>query len=191
MKRTFIAAAMLLVTSQTYAAAETYVVDTKGMHASINFKIDHLGYSWVVGRFNDFKGSFVFDEDDVANNSVEVTINTSSVDSNHAERDRHVRSEDFLNVKKFPEASFKSTSVTKDGDEGEYKVKGDLTLHGITKQVEFEIEEVGAGKDPWGGYRRGFEGEMTLKPSDFGINYDLGPAAATMELEFILEGVKQ
>ncbi|ART82369.1 hypothetical protein CBP31_06830 [Oceanisphaera profunda] len=191
MKRTLIAAAMLLVTSQTYAAAETYVVDTKGMHASINFKIDHLGYSWVVGRFNDFKGSFVFDEDDVANNSVEVTINTSSVDSNHAERDRHVRSEDFLNVKKFPEASFKSTSVTKDDDEGEYKVKGDLTLHGVTKQVEFEIEEVGAGKDPWGGYRRGFEGEMTLKPSDFGINYDLGPAAATMELEFILEGVKQ
>lgn len=191
MKKTLIAAAMLLVTSQTYAAAETYVVDTEGMHASINFKINHLGYSWIVGRFNDFKGSFVFDEDEVANNSVAVTINTSSIDSNHAERDRHVRGKDFLDVKKFPEASFKSTSVTKDGDEGEYKVQGDLTLHGVTKQVEFEIEEVGAGKDPWGGYRRGFEGEMTLKPSDFGINYDLGPAAATMELEFILEGVKQ
>ena len=191
MKNTLIAAASLLLASQVAAAPENYVVDTQGMHASVNFKINHLGYSWIVGRFNDFKGSFVFDEDDAANNSVEVTINTNSIDSNHAERDRHVRGKDFLDVKKFPEASFKSTSVIKGDDAGEYTVKGDLTLHGVTKQVEFDIEEVGAGKDPWGGFRRGFEGEMTLKPADFGINYDLGPAAATMELEFILEGVKQ
>ena len=191
MKKTLMAAALLLATPQAFAAPENYVVDTKGMHASVNFKINHLGYSWIVGRFNDFKGSFVFDEADAANNSVAVSINTSSVDSNHAERDRHVRGKDFLDVKKFPEASFKSTSVTQGEDKGEYTVKGDLTLHGVTQAVEFEIEEVGAGKDPWGGFRRGFEGEMTLKPSDFGINYDLGPAAATMELEFILEGVKQ
>lgn len=191
MKKTLIAGATLLMASSAFAAPENYVVDTQGMHASVNFKINHLGYSWIVGRFNDFKGSFVFDEAEAANNSVDVTINTSSVDSNHAERDRHVRGKDFLNVKKFPEASFKSISVTQGDDEGEYKVTGDLTLHGVTKRVEFEIEEVGAGKDPWGGYRRGFEGEMTLKPADFGINYDLGPAAATMELEFILEGVKQ
>lgn len=191
MKKTLIAAAIMLMASPVFAAPENYVVDTDGMHASINFKINHLGYSWVVGRFNDFKGNFVFDEDDAANNSVAITINTNSVDSNHAERDRHVRSKDFLDVKQFPEASFKSTSVTQGEDGDEYQVKGDLTLHGVTKEVVFEIEEVGAGKDPWGGYRRGFEGEMTLKPSDFGIDYDLGPAAATMELEFILEGVKQ
>ena len=192
MKKTMIAAALLVLTPQVFAAAETYVADTEGMHASVNFKINHLGYSWIVGRFNDFKSSFVFDEDDVANNSVEVTINTSSVDTNHAERDRHLRSDDFLNVKEFPQASFKSTSVTKDDDDdGEYTVQGDLTLHGVTKPVEFEIEEVGAGKDPWGGYRRGFEGEMELKLADFGINYDLGPAAATVYLEFHLEGVRQ
>ena len=191
MKRTLIAAAMLLMVPQAFAAPESYEVDTKGMHASINFKINHLGYSWIVGRFNDFKGNFVFDEDDAANNSVAVTINTASVDSNHAERDRHVRGKDFLDVKQFPEASFKSTSVTKGEDAGAYKVQGDLTLHGVTKPVEFDITEVGAGKDPWGGFRRGFVGEMTLKPSDFGINYDLGPAAATLELEFILGGVKQ
>ncbi|GGB50608.1 UPF0312 protein [Oceanisphaera marina] len=191
MKKTMIAAALLVLTPQAFAAAENYVADTEGMHASVNFKVSHLGYSWVVGRFNDFKSSFVFDEDDAANNSVEVTINTSSVDTNHAERDRHIRSDDFLNVKEFPQASFKSTSVTKDDDDGEYTVKGDLTLHGVTKAVEFEIEEVGAGKDPWGGYRRGFEGEMELKPADFGMNYDLGPAAATVHLEFHLEGVRQ
>lgn len=191
MKRTLIAAAMLLLVPQAFATPESYEVDTQGMHASINFKINHLGYSWIVGRFNDFKGSFVFDEDEAASNSVVVTINTASVDSNHAERDRHVRGKDFLNVKKFPEASFNSTGVTKRDDEGSYKVQGDLTLHGVTKQVEFDIEEVGAGNDPWGGFRRGFVGEMTLKPSDFGINYDVGPAAATLELQFILEGIKQ
>ncbi|ART80556.1 YceI family protein [Oceanisphaera avium] len=191
MKKTLLALATMVLASHAYAAPENYVVDTEGMHASVNFKINHIGYSWVVGRFNDFKGSFVFDEDDVANNEVKVTINTNSVDTNHAERDRHVRGKDFLNVKKFPEASFQSTRVTQADDKGEYTVVGDLTLHGVTQQVEFEIEEVGAGKDPWGGYRRGFTGEMTLKPSDFGINYDLGPAAATMELEFILEGVRQ
>lgn len=191
MKKTVIAAAMLMLAPQVFAAPETYVADTEGMHASVNFKVNHLGYSWVAGRFNDFKSSFVFDEDDAANNSVEVTINTNSIDTNHAERDRHIRSDDFLNVKKFPQASFKSTSVTKDDDDGEYTVKGDLTLYGVTKPVEFEIEEVGAGKDPWGGYRRGFEGEMELKPADFGMNYDLGPAAATIYLEFHIEGVKQ
>ncbi|WP_417618289.1 YceI family protein [Oceanisphaera sp.] len=191
MKKTMIAAALLVLTPQAFAAAETYVADTEGMHASVNFKINHLGYSWIVGRFNDFKSSFVFDEEDAANNSVEVTINTSSVDTNYAERDRHLRSDDFLNVKEFPQASFKSTSVTKDDDDGEYTVKGDLTLHGVTKPVEFEIEEVGAGQDPWGGYRRGFEGEMELKLADFGINYDLGPAAATVYLDFHLEGIRQ
>lgn len=192
MKKTMIAASLLLLTPTAFASADTYIIDTKDMHASVTFKVNHLGYSWLTGRFNDFKGQFVFDEDKTANNSVEVTINTNSVDTNHAERDRHIRSDDFLNVKKHSQAHFKSTSVTPDGDdEGEYIVKGDLTLHGVTKPVEFEIEQVGAGKDPWGGYRRGFEGELELKAADFGINYDLGPAAATVYLEFNLEGIKQ
>ncbi|PSJ38672.1 YceI family protein [Zobellella taiwanensis] len=191
MKHTVIAAALLALAPQAFAAPETYTVDTDGMHASVNFKVNHLGYSWLTGRFNDFKGSFVYDEADPANNSVEITINTTSLDTNHAERDRHLRSDDFLDVGKFPEASFKSTSVSREDDEGEYRVRGDLTLHGVTKPVEFEIEQVGAGQDPWGGFRRGFEGEIELKPADFGMNYDLGPAAATVYLEIHLEGVRQ
>ncbi|WP_458734089.1 YceI family protein [Zobellella taiwanensis] len=191
MKHTVVAAALLALAPQAFAAPETYTVDTDGMHASVNFKVNHLGYSWLTGRFNDFKGSFVYDEADPANNSVEITINTTSLDTNHAERDRHLRSDDFLDVGKFPEASFKSTSVSREDDEGEYRVRGDLTLHGVTKPVEFEIEQVGAGQDPWGGFRRGFEGEIELKPADFGMNYDLGPAAATVYLEIHLEGVRQ
>ncbi|WMC10612.1 YceI family protein [Oceanimonas pelagia] len=192
MKKTLIATALLAAsTTPAFAAVENYTVDTQGMHASINFKINHLGYSWIVGRFNDFNGSFAFDEDNAANNRVEMTVNTASIDTNHGERDRHLRSDDFLDVSKFPEASFRSTSVIQDDDEGEYVVKGELTLHGVTRPVEFEIEQVGAGEDPWGGFRRGFEGELELKLTDYGIDYDLGPASATVYLDIHLEGVRQ
>lgn len=193
MNKTLIATTLLAFSAlPAFAAVETYTVDTQGMHASVNFKINHLGYSWMVGRFNDFSGSFAFDEENPANNRVEMTVKTASINTNHGERDRHLRSKDFLNVSQFPEATFKSTSVTKeDDDEGEYLVKGELTLNGVTRPVSFEIEQVGAGQDPWGGFRRGFEGELALKLADFGIDYDLGPAAATVYLDIHLEGIRQ
>ena len=191
MKKAVLVAALLMGSPAALASAESYVVDTEGMHASVNFKVSHLGYSWLTGRFDDFKSEFVFDEDNPSNSSVEVSINTNSINTNHGERDRHLRGKDFLNTKKFPKATFKSTSVTADDDKGEYRVQGELTLHGVTQPVEFEIEQVGAGNDPWGGYRRGFEGELAIKPADFGMNYDVGPLANTVYLEFHLEGVRQ
>lgn len=191
MKKAVLVAALLMGSPAALASAESYVVDTEGMHASVNFKVSHLGYSWLTGRFDDFKSEFVFDEDNPSNSSVEVSINTNSINTNHGERDRHLRGKDFLNTKKFPKATFKSTSVTADDDKGEYRVQGELTLHGVTQPVEFDIEQVGAGNDPWGGYRRGFEGELAIKPADFGMNYDVGPLANTVYLEFHLEGVRQ
>lgn len=191
MKKAVLVAALLMGSPAVLASAESYVVDTEGMHASVNFKVSHLGYSWLTGRFDDFKSEFVFDEDNPSNSSVEVSINTNSINTNHGERDRHLRGKDFLNTKKFPKATFKSTSVTADDDKGEYRVQGELTLHGVTQPVEFDIEQVGAGNDPWGGYRRGFEGELAIKPADFGMNYDVGPLANTVYLEFHLEGVRQ
>jgi polyisoprenoid-binding protein YceI len=191
-----IATAMLalgpLALSSFAHAAENYVVDTKGMHASINFKIKHLGYSYLLGRFNDFGGTFTFDEANPANSKIEVTIKTASLDSNHAERDVHLRGKEFLEVDKFPTATFKSTKISKGDDAGEYTVVGDLTLHGVTKPVTIEVESVGAGPDPWGGYRRGFEGETKLTLADFGIDkFDLGPASKQVELELQIEGVRQ
>lgn len=172
-------------------AAENYVIDTKGMHASINFKIKHLGYSYLLGRFNDFEGNFTFDDANAANSKVDVTVKTASLDSNHAERDKHLRGKDFLDVEKFPTATFKSTKVVKGDDAGEFVVHGDLTLHGVTKPIAIDVESVGAGSDPWGGYRRGFEGEVTLTLADFGINFDLGPASKQVELELHVEGIRQ
>ena len=105
----------------------TYAFDTEGTHQFITFKISHLGYSWLYGRFNDFDGEFVYDAENPENSTVNVTIDTASVDSNHAERDKHLRSEDFLYVDEFPQATFKSKRVVLD-EEGEADIIGDFTL---------------------------------------------------------------
>ncbi len=188
---TFTAAVLsigLLAGSMT-AAAEDYVIDKKGMHASIKFRVQHLGYSWLYGRFNDFDGKFTVDDKAPEKNSVEVTINTKSVDSNHAERDKHLRSKDFLDVSQFPEAKFVSTGYTQ-GKDGKGVLKGDFTLHGVTKPIEIAVELVGAGDDPWGGYRRGFEGKTTFAMADYGIMKDLGPASKNVEMMLSIEGVR-
>ena len=151
------------------------MIDTKGGHASILFRTKHLGYSWLTGRFNTFSGNFSFDADNPVNNSINVDIDVRSIDSNHAERDKHLRSEKYLQVDSFPDAKFASKSITPNDDNG-LTVVGDFTLHGVTKEISFEATEIGAGNDPWGGYRRGFEGKTTLNFADYGYTFLLGPA---------------
>lgn len=172
------------------AIAERYEIDTRGAHAFVQFRIQHLGYSWLYGRFNEFSGHFTFDEDDPSAASTEVVIKTASIDSNHAERDKHLRDEDFLDVGKYPEARFVSTGYKPLAD-GKGTLTGDLTLHGITRPVSIAIEEIGHGPDPWGGYRRGFQGNTTLTLKDFGIDYDLGPASTEVELILSVEGIRR
>ncbi|HHS84265.1 MAG TPA: YceI family protein [Gammaproteobacteria bacterium] len=170
--------------------AEEYLIDTKGAHAFIQFKIAHLGYSWLLGRFNEFDGSFSYDEKNPSASKVVVTINTASVDSNHAERDKHLRGKDFLEVKKYPEAKFVSTSYEEKGD-GKGILKGDFTLHGVTRPIVIDVKQIGAGPDPWGGFRRGFEGTTRIALKDYNINFDLGPASKELELQLYIEGIRQ
>ncbi len=170
--------------------ADEYLIDTKDAHAFIQFRIKHLGYSWLYGRFNNFHGAFSYDEKNPDTSKIKVVIETDSIDSNHAERDKHLRGEDFLHVTKYPEAYFTSTSFMDNGD-GTAMLNGKFTLHGVTRNITIAVKHVGHGPDPWGGYRRGFEGTTTLKLADYGINYDLGPASKTVELFFSFEGVRQ
>jgi polyisoprenoid-binding protein YceI len=179
-----------LTLGSTAVMADDYVIDTKGAHASIKFRVQHLGYSWLYGRFNEFSGNFSYDEKQPENASVEVTIKTSSVDSNHAERDKHLRSDDFLNVDKYPEAKFVSTGYSQ-GKDGNGVLKGNLTLNGVTKPLEIDVEFIGAGKDPWGGYRVGFEGTTHFAMADFGIVKDLGPKSKDVEMILSVEGIRQ
>lgn len=192
MTRKFFAVLMIAsaLTMASFSWADQYVIDTKGAHAFIQFKISHLGYSWLLGRFNTFEGSFSYDESKPEMSRMEITIKTASVDSNHAERDKHLRKEDFLYVKKYPEAKFVSTSFEEHGN-GKAILKGNFTLRGITRPITIDVTHIGAGKDPWGGYRRGFEGRTKLALKDFGIDYNLGPASTELELFFSLEGIRQ
>ncbi|MCD1637274.1 YceI family protein [Pseudomonas stutzeri] len=177
-----------LVGGQAFAA--DYAIDKEGQHAFVNFKISHLGYSWLWGTFNDFDGEFSFDAAKPEESKVNVTLKTASVDTNHAERDKHLRSDDFLNVAKHPTATFESTSVKSTG-EGTADITGNLTLNGVTKPVVIAARFIGEGKDPWGGYRAGFEGSTTLTLKDFDIKMDLGPASQTVDLIISVEGVRK
>ena len=172
------------------ALSADYNIHTRGAHASVNFKVNHLGYSWVVGRFDTFAGDFSYDQANPSAAKIAVTIDTKSVNSNHAERDKHLRSKDFLEVDKFPEAKFVSSKFeSTDGQSG--KLHGQFTLRGVTKDIVIDVTKVGEGQDPWGGYRAGFEGTTTITMKDYGIPMDLGPQSATVELEFHIEGIKK
>ncbi|MBN9353420.1 MAG: YceI family protein [Hyphomicrobium denitrificans] len=188
--KTAFAVAALASALSTVATAADYVVDTKNAHASINFRIKHLGFSWLAGRFDKFTGTFSYDDKNPDASKVKIEIDTASVDTNHAERDKHLRAADLLDTDKFPTATFESTSVKSSGPE-KATVSGKLTLHGVTKDIVIEAQRVGGGKDPWGGYRDGFTGTTTLKLADFGILRDLGPFSKEVELTLDLEGIKQ
>ena len=191
MKKIIVALASLITVILAMSAeAAQYKIDTSNAHASIHFKIKHLGYSWVVGRFNTFAGTFNYDKDNIAAFKVNVTIDTASVDSNQATRDKHLRSDDFLAVQAHPKSTFASTSINNLGG-GKYQLTGMLLLRGVTKEISIDMNIVGEGKDPWGKYRVGFLGTTTLTLQDFGIDYNLGPASTQVDLELNIEGIAQ
>ena len=189
MKKTLIATGMALVMALPFgASAANYLIDTKGAHASINFKVSHLGYSFIQGRFNNFDGEFSYDPANVAASKVSVNVDTRSLDSNHAERDKHIRSADFIDASKFSTATFTSTSVEDEGN-GKLAVNGELNLHGVTKPITIDAEFIGAGQDPWGGERAGFYGTTRLELADFDIAV-MG-ASSYVDMELHVEGIKK
>lgn len=172
------------------AMAADYVIDTKDHHAFINFKISHLGFSWMYGTFKNFAGTFSFDKDNIAASKINIVLKTDSLDTNDAARDKHVRNSDFLDVTKFPEAKFSSTKIT-NVDGKKFDVVGNLTIHGVTKEITVNSAFINEGKDPWGNYRAGFEGTSTIKMSDYGIKNVLGEASENIKLIISFEGIRQ
>lgn len=168
------------------AAADTFKIDPA--HSFVSFEISHLGFSMLQGRFNKMEGQFTYDAAKPAASTIEVKVETGSVDSNYGERDKHLRDK-YLFTDKFPTATFKSTKFVENG--GKATLEGDLTLHGVTKPVTVAVEFIGAGDDPWGGYRRGYVGTTTIKRSDFGYTEPLGPKADAVNLKFVIEGIRQ
>ena len=190
LKKTLAALAIGSAVLSANVMAADYVVDKEGQHAFVDFKISHLGYSFITGTFKDIDGKFSFDAAKPEDSKIEFNVNTASVFTNHAERDKHIASADFLNASKFGKATFVSTSVKSTGA-NTADVTGDLTRLGVTKPVVVKATFLGEGKDPWGGYRAGFEGSTTLHLKDFDIQRDLGPASQDVQLTISVEGVRQ
>jgi polyisoprenoid-binding protein YceI len=190
MKKILTAFATALVVLSGPVSADNYKIDTE--HTFIQFRVKHLGYSWLAGRFNDFSGNFSYDAANPGDNKVSVEVQTASVDTNHAERDKHIRSGDFLGSAKHPKMNFVSTAYKASGD-NMANVTGDLTFNGVTKSISMDVNHIGGGEDPWGGFRQGFIGTYTLKPAEFGMDLaaNLGPAAAEVELTLSVEGIRE
>jgi polyisoprenoid-binding protein YceI len=188
MRKMIIAGALSSLLMMPLANAANYIVDAKGAHASINFKIKHLGYSWLTGRFDDFDGKFSYDSNNPEASKITFNVDVASLNSNHAERDKHLKEDDVLSARKFSTATFTSTSV-KDLGNGNLKIMGDMTLKGVTKSMTIDAEKIGEGKDPWGGYRVGFSGTTLLSLADFGVQIFGDSSHATLDIQ--IEGIRQ
>jgi polyisoprenoid-binding protein YceI len=142
------------------------------MHSDAGFAIKHMSISTVHGSFHGVSGVVRFDPADVAKSGVEATIDVASVDTGVAPRDNHLKSPDFFDVAKFPTMTFKSTSVRKSG-EG-FEIVGDLTLHGVTKQVVLRLDEIGNAEPGMDGksMHRGFTATTTINRKDFGLTWN-------------------
>lgn len=166
------------------ALANDYKIDIEGQHAFVNFTASHLGYSYIVGRFNKFDGKFSYDPKNPSASRASVTIDAASLDTNHAERDKHLRGADFFDVRRYPQITFESTSYEGGAEAG--ILRGKLSFLGVTRDIEIELRKVGEGKDPWGGYRSGFVGTTSIVAADYGLPEWMGE----VEIELNIEGVR-
>jgi polyisoprenoid-binding protein YceI len=140
-------------------------------HSSAQFVVRHMMITNVRGGFNGMQGTVVYDPGDLSSSSVDVTIDKNSLSTGDATRDTHVKSADFLDVEKYPTITFKSKKITKDGDG--LKVTGDLTIHGVTKEVALNVEgPTEEQKDPYGNIRVGASATTKIKRSDFGLTWN-------------------
>lgn len=170
------------------AAADDYTIDAA--HTGAVFHINHLGVSHTHGRFNDISGTLSIDEKDPTKNQIKVVIKADSIDTNNKKRDDHLRSPDFFNAKQFPTLEFTSKSWKKTGDKT-FDVTGTFTLHGVSKEITVPVTKIGEGKDPWGGYRIGYDAKFTIKRGDYGINFMPDGLGAEVPITVSIEAIKK
>ena len=169
-------------------AADTYGIDHD--HSNFLFKINHLGVSNTIGRFDEFSGTFSLDTKEPGKSALSLTIQTASVDSNVKKRDDHLRSPDFFDATTFPTMTFVGTTFKKVSDTV-FEVTGNFTLHGVTRPLTLTVTKVGEGTDPWGGFRQGWSSSFTIKRSDYGMNFMPGGIGDEVTVMVEIEGIKK
>lgn len=184
MRKLIVTAALLALPFSAFAAS--YSIDPA--HTFPRFKIDHLGFSTMMGQFNATKGSLNYDEAK-GTGSVEITIDANSITTAHEKRDKHLRSPDFLNTAEFPEITYKSTKASIKNGKG--TVDGNLTMMGVTKPVTLTVTRMKCGEHPFSKKQVcGFDATASIKRSDFGVKYGLPAIGDEMDLLIELEAVK-
>jgi polyisoprenoid-binding protein YceI len=164
-----------------HTATTTWNIDP--VHSVAEFKLKHMMISNVKGQFTGVKGILTLDPADLLKSNIEASIDAASINTRDPQRDAHLKSADFFDVEKFPTLSFKSTHVSRSG-KGELAVNGDLTIHGVTRKVTFEVEGPTApAKDPWGNTRLGLSATTRINRKDFGLTWN-----STLETGGILVG---
>jgi polyisoprenoid-binding protein YceI len=175
------------------ALADIEVYEIDNTHAFASFTIRHV-VSKTTGTFSDIKGKILIDREDLSKSNVEAKINILSVNTNHAKRDAHIRDKpEYLDATKYGWMNFISTKVEASNNE-EGIMTGNLTLHGVTKEISFPFKVLGFGMDPWGGQRTGFEAHTAIKASDYGFAWASapnGPIGNDIDIVLLIEGVKK
>lgn len=171
------------MSAQTIPQTATTTWNIDPVHSVAEFKVKHMMISNVKGQFTNVKGAVSLNDADVTDSQVEATIDAASLTTREPQRDAHLRSADFFDVEKFPTLSFKSTRIRRAGD-GELDVTGELTIHGVTREVVFDVEgPTPAAKDPWGNTRIGLSATTKINRKDFGLTWN-----AALETGGILVG---
>lgn len=176
----------LLAAPGAAQAADSFKVDAS--HTAVLFRVKHLGFSYTHGRFNKVSGSFSAAAG--APSDIKIEIDAASLDSNDPKRDKHLRSPDFFNVKQFPKITFQSKTVTAK-EKGSFEIKGELFLHGVKKEITVTAKHVGEGKDPWGGYRTGYELSFVIKRSEYGMKFMVGGIGDDVSVTVGVEGIRE
>lgn len=156
-------------TAKVALPSGTYTIDSS--HSLIGFVARHAMVTKVRGAFNEFAGGGFIDFENPANSKVEITIQAASIDTRNADRDGHLKGNDFFDMAQFPVISFVSTDV-KQIDIEKFSVTGDLTIKGVTKSVTIDFASTGTAIDPWSNTRIGFEGKTTINRTEFGVNWN-------------------
>ena len=173
---------------QTAAGRSTWAIDP--VHSSVEFAVRHLMITTVKGRFTGVAGSVVLDSENPAKSSADITVDAATIDTREGQRDAHLRSADFFDVEKFPALTFRSSAVHDYSGE-EFKLVGDLTIHGVTREVTLDVTAEGQSKDPWGGERAGYTATTKIKRSDFGLTWnqllETGGLAVSDEVKITLD----
>jgi polyisoprenoid-binding protein YceI len=177
------------------AGSSVSVWKTDPAHTTVQFSAKHMMITTVRGRFHKVDATLWLDEGDITRSSVSATIDAASIDTGVADRDKHLRSADFLDVEKYPTLTFRSKRIEQTGD-GEYRVIGDLTIHGVTREVALDTTFEGRGRDPFGNEKISFAARTTLNRKDFGLTWNVALETGgvlvsdTLKVEIDFQGIK-